>query len=94
MGDMGDLWKEAKPELDRLSREKRSRNRLHGESELFMRRIPFLKKNGGAHLIVFPDDPAKRIDYWPGTGLWRSCGGLSEGRGIQSLLKTIGASNA
>lgn len=90
MGDVGEFWKDVKPDLERISREKRARNRKNGESELFVRRIPFLKKNSGAHLIVFPDDPAKRVDYWPGTGLWRSWGGLDEGRGIVSLLKRLG----
>ena len=91
MGDMGEFWSDVKPELKRISREKRSSNRLHGQSELFVRRIPFLKKNGGAHLIVCPDDFSKRCDYWPGTGLWRSFWYGKEGRGIKSLLTYLGA---
>ena len=91
MGDMGEYWKDVKPELKRVSKEKRSANRKQGESELFLRRVPFLKKNQGAHLIVFPEDAVKRVDYWPGTGLWRSYYGSKEGRGIQSLLKHIEA---
>lgn len=51
--------------------------------------IPFLSKNFGAHLILWPDDPRRRTDFWPGTGLWRSWGGLTEGRGVQSLLQDI-----
>lgn len=89
MGDMGEFWKDVKPDLTRMSRDKRAKNRKHGESELFTRRIPFLKKNGGAHLIVYPEDPKRRCDYWPGTGLWRSYWETHEGRGIASLLKFI-----
>jgi hypothetical protein len=89
MGDMGEFWKDTKPELKRMSREKRRNNRKHGESELFLKRIPFLKKNDGAHLIVNPDDPKKRVDYWPGTGLWRSYWGSAKGRGLVSLLQWL-----
>lgn len=89
MGDMGEFWNDVKPELKKRSRDKRAKNRQNGESVLFLTRIPFLKKNGGAHLIVLPEDPKRRVDYWPGTGLWRSYWGSHEGRGIQSLLKFI-----
>jgi len=89
MGDMGEFWKDVKPELKKMSRDRRARNRKNGESELFLKRIPFLKKNSGAHLIVNPEDPKKRADYWPGTGLWRSYWGSEEGRGIASLLAWI-----
>jgi hypothetical protein len=70
----------------KMTRTRRAKNRRLGESELFLRRIPFLKKNEGAHLIVNPEDAKKRADYWPGTGLWRSYWGSMEGRGIDSLL--------
>jgi hypothetical protein len=86
MGDMGEYWADVKPEMKRMSRAKRSSNRKNGESELFLKGIPFLKKNAGAHLIVNPEEPKKRVDYWPGTGLWRSYWGSAEGRGIASLL--------
>lgn len=89
MGDVGEFFKEVKPTMTSMSRDKRARNRKNGESELFMRRIPFLKKNAGAHLVVYPEDPKRRVDYWPGTGLWRSYWETREGRGIQSLLKFI-----
>lgn len=70
--------------------DKRARNRTHGADELLHRSIPFLSKNGGAHLIVNPEHPSKRADYWPGTGLWRSYWGSHEGRGFASLLKWLG----
>lgn len=86
MGDMGEYWNDVKPELKRRSRAKRADNRKSGASELFCRRIPFLKKNDGAHLIVLPEHSQLRLDYWPGTGLWRTYWGSKEGRGIGSLL--------
>ena len=86
MGDVGEVFKAMRV----MSRDKRASNRRNGESELFTRRIPFLKKNGGAHLIVNPEEPTKRADYWPGTGLWRSYWGSKEGRGIHSLLAFLG----
>jgi hypothetical protein len=94
MGDMGEFWNDVKPEMIRASRQKRASNRQQGESALFMRGIPFLKKNGGAHLIVNPESPSKRVDYWPGTGLWRNYWGKPEGRGIKSLLAYLEADNA
>lgn len=87
MGDMGEYWKDVKPAMQQASREKRASNRLNGQSSLFVRGIPFLKKNSGAHLIVFPESLDLRVDYWPGTGLWRTFYGKDEGRGIMSLMK-------
>jgi hypothetical protein len=49
------------------------------------RDIPFVVKNGGAHIIV-----NGRIDFWPGTGLWIERGG-PRGRGVKDLLRHIGA---
>lgn len=89
MGDMGDMWKEAKPVMKEASRKKRASNRRQGASELFVRGVPVEKKNGGAHLIVLPNTE-QRVDYWPGTGLWHAKDG-QKGRGIQSLLKKINA---
>ena len=86
MGDEGEFWKDVRPELKKRSRISRGRNRKQGAQALKVNRIPFLSKNYGAHLIVCPDDVKLRVDYWPGTGLWRSYGGLTEGRGIDSLL--------
>ena len=90
MGDEGEFWKDVKPAMKKMSRKKRSRNRKHGESELFSRQIPFLKKNNGAHLIVNPESTTKRVDFWPGTGLWRNYWGKPEGRGVASLLRYLG----
>jgi len=90
MGDMGDFWKDVRPQMEKASRIKRAQNRKRGETELFQRAVPFLKKNAGAHLIVHPEDSKLRCDYWPGTGLWRAYFGTKDGRGIESLLRHIG----
>ena len=86
MGDMGEFWKDVRPAMQKSSRAKRAANRKNGESVLFLRRVPFLKKNAGAHLIVYPETPERRVDYWPGTGLWQSFWGNKSGRGMDSLL--------
>ena len=89
MGDGGEFWKDVRPAMKKASQNKRRANRRNGAETLRLNRIPFLKKNQGAHLIVYPEDVKLRVDYWPGTGLWRSWGGLTEGRGVESLLRYI-----
>lgn len=89
MGNEGEFWKDVRPELKKRSRITRGKNRKQGAQALKVNRIPFLNKNDGAHLIVYPEHVQARVDYWPGTGLWRSYGGLTEGRGIDSLLRYL-----
>ena len=43
-------------------------------------------ENGGAHLIVQSANGS--IDFWPGTGPWKSGCGKS-GRGIKNLLRFL-----
>ena len=53
---------------------------------LAQREIPFVSKNGGAHLIVEGKDCF--IDFWPGTGKWHSrCG--KKGFGVRNLVAFI-----
>lgn len=89
MGDEGEFWKDFRPFMKQRSMAKRRANRQNGEAALTRAKVPFLKKNHGAHLIVHPDEPMWRVDYWPGTGLWRAVGGLTEGRGIESLMRYL-----
>lgn len=89
MGDEGEFWKDVRPAMKEMSRNQRKRNRRNGKDVLQLADLPFLSRNFGAHLIVFPDDPSKRVDYWPGTGLWRSWGGLTKGRGAESLMRYL-----
>ena len=46
--------------------------------------IGYSECNNGAHLIV--QGAVGLIDYWPGTGRWKTRRGV-EGRGIKELLK-------
>ena len=94
MGDMGEFWKDVKPWLKDRGMKKRAANRKNGEAELLALGIQFLKKNNGAHLIVNPESTDRRVDYWPGTGLWRNYWGRPEGRGIRSLLSHLGGSES
>ena len=61
----------------------------HGQAPadyLAQREIPFVPKNGGAHLIVEGKDCF--IDFWPGTGKWHSrCG--KKGFGVRNLVAFI-----
>jgi dihydrofolate reductase (trimethoprim resistance protein) len=53
---------------------------------LAQRGIPFVSKNGGAHLIVEGKDCF--IDFWPGTGKWHSrCG--KKGFGVRNLVAFV-----
>lgn len=63
------------------SKDRRERNRLRGQAELESAGVAFEAKNNGAHLVVL-----ERIDYWPGTGLWKDREVPQEGRGINSLI--------
>lgn len=89
MGDMGEYWRDVKPIMKRESQVRRGQNRVEGWKALAERRIPHVVKNDGAHIIV--DD---RIDYWPGTGLWKVRGSKQSGRGIGALLREIAKDGA
>jgi len=69
-----------------LKKKSKADKKLEAESKLFLLHIPFLKKNFGAHLIVLPES-WRRIDFWPGTGLWISHFGSHRGTGINSMLE-------
>ncbi len=82
--EIGEMFNEFK----RLRQEKRADNRGNSATYLAERGIPFVSKNGGAHLIV--DGKECQIDFWPGTGRWIShCG--KKGFGVRNLVAFIGA---
>lgn len=84
MGDVGEYWKDVKPEMLRFSKLKRAANRENAERLLLNERLKFVVKNNGAHIIVsmkYAD-----IDFWPGTGLWIMRGSSKRHRGVTSLL--------
>lgn len=83
MSDMGEVfnsWKQHK-------QEKRANNREQSADYLQERGIPFVSKNGGAHLIV--EGRTCFIDFWPGTGKWISRDG-TKGFGVRNLVEHIG----
>ncbi len=86
--EMGEMFNA----LKKMKQEKRANNRENSAEYLAERGIPFVSKNGGAHLIVEGNECF--IDFWPGTGKWNSrCG--KKGFGVRSLVVFIGApSNA
>lgn len=68
---------------------KRESNRLYGMHKLKIMGIDFQSFNDGAHLRIMRF--GHRIDFWPGTGLWKDDG--TEGRGIENLLAHIRSIN-
>lgn len=93
MGDMGDYWRDVKPGLAEISKQKRAANRQNGAARLAAAAIQFESKNDGAHLIV--QGPGYVVDYWPGTGKWitRGCRFTLTGRGIARLIKHLESSH-
>lgn len=72
--------------LKKEQQEKRADNRENSAAYLSQRGIPFVSKNGGAHLIV--EGREGFIDFWPGTGKWHSrCG--KKGFGVRNLVAFI-----
>lgn len=82
--DMGEMWNEVKKERQG----KRASNRENSAEYLKQRGIPFISKNGGAHLIV--EGKECFIDFWPGTGKWHSRNGY-KGFGVRNLMAYITA---
>lgn len=68
------------------SKAKRASNRENGQRFLMEAGIPFIEKNGGAHLVVEGSDCF--IDYWPGTGRWITRNGC-KGFGVRNLIQHI-----
>ena len=77
--DLGDYFRDRKAH----SKAKRSHNREHATMQLERDGIPYTSHNHGAHLVV--DQEGIVIDFWPGTGFWRSRKG-TQGRGLRNLL--------
>lgn len=83
-GDMGDVFNAMKEE----SKERRQRNRDKGAEILLELGVTFTTHNVGAHIVV--DVTAdERVDYWPGTGRWRSRNADAKGFGIADLVGYI-----
>ena len=85
MGDMGEFWRDVRPDMIAASKAKRARNRHDSAQLLTAAGIEYVSKNDGAHLIV---TDAHIVDFWPGTGRWIVRGG-NEGRGVIGLIALI-----
>lgn len=81
--EVSEMWRAHKA----AQAEKRASNRDAGAALLAAAGVPFVAKNGGAHLIV-----DGRVDFWPGTGLWSNRNTPTKGRGVRNLLRHLGAS--
>ncbi len=86
MGDMGDFWRDVKPEMQARSKEKRANNREQSAKLLSDAGIVFSSNNNGAHLIVEGRDCF--VDFWPGTGKWITRN-KEAGFGVRNLIKHI-----
>lgn len=65
------------------SQERRAANRAAAVAALNKSGVRWSTNNAGVHIMI--EGPQGRVDYWPGTGLWRTAQG-QEGRGIRSLF--------
>ena len=83
MSEMGELFAEHR----RLGQQRRANNRASSAERLAAAGVSFESKNDGAHLIVTAG--VKRIDFWPGTGLWIVRGESKRRYGVDALLVRI-----
>lgn len=86
--DDSSVWKALKEH----SKQKRTHNRSNSTAILTAHGIPFVVKNEGAHLIVTAGQ--KKINFWPGTGLWMVQGEPQRHGGVFKLLKYLKEDNA
>jgi len=75
--------------LTDLGRERREHNKTCSTVLLAEKKIPFVLKNNGVHLIV-----ADRFDFWPSTGLFMERGIIEgrkriQGRGVFNLIRHL-----
>lgn len=85
MGDQADIWRD----VAGASQDRRAHNRESSAELLTARGYTFESKNGGAHLIV--RNGAKVVDFWPGTGRWRTrTAPVIDKRGVKPLMAWLG----
>ena len=80
MSDTGEMYSA----LKKHNKEKKRNNLEYSTKILEDAGIPFIKKNGGVHLII---DGA--FDFWPSTGLFINRANQKQGRGVKNLLKAL-----
>ena len=83
MSDIGEMFRG----LREHHRVNRAANKVQGTQRLVDSGHAFDSKNEGQHLIL--TEYGTRIEYWPGTNLWREGG--ARNRGVQSLIDRLDA---
>lgn len=79
--EVTEMWREYHDDRQK----KRERNRDSSTSFLKEQGVPFDSKNSGAHVMI--RIAGLNIDFWPGTGLWRTTTPTKqEGRGVFKLF--------
>ncbi len=84
MSEVGEMFADHRKQ----GQEKRANNREQSTTLLQEKGVPFVSRNGGAHLIVTYDGTV--VDFWPGTGKFIVRGQHKKRRGVFALLKVIG----
>ena len=79
--NMGEFWRDVKA----ASQVTRASNRQSSPDLLRAAGVPFLSKNGAAHLII-KTDGGNTVDFWPGTGLWIMRGSTQRHGGVRTLI--------
>lgn len=82
MSDLSETYKAMKD----VSKVKRAHNREQSAALLSAEGIVFTTNNDGVHLII--EGRTHFIDFWPGTGKWRSRCGV-KGFGVRNLIQFI-----
>jgi len=82
MSDIGEFWRDVKPELEKEGRERKDRNLLNAREKLTALKIPF-RELTEHHFRVL------HFNYWPSTGLFIDMKTSKRGRGINNLLKAV-----
>ena len=85
--ELTQMWRDHR----KTSQKKRAHNRVASAGRLREAGIDFVRKNGGAHLVITTNQGY--IDFWPGTGkyiLRYKEGKRGHGRGVAKLIKEIG----
>ena len=70
--------------MKEAGKERRRKNRKNGLEKVEKKGLRYTVHNDGAHIVI-----AGRIDYWPGTGLFKDRITGKRGRGVKKLMKHI-----
>lgn len=89
VGDtMAEYWRDVRPVMKKASSDRRAANRENSAALLSSKGIEFTTNNDGIHLMV--SHAGGVIDFWPGTGRWRTrTTPVIERRGVHDLISYI-----